>query len=234
MEYGRTHGWRSGSPQGHAIASLTQAHPSRFTPASCAVAAVHSLLHRATPSTDAGRFATAEVGLQVALIEAAKPAIPFSHRSRLVLVLARQQRSSLLVITHRQPCPRQSPRSGKSAASVRCDATILGAQRQGHLPAYRNHASLQPAEQLWQSEARGPALRCVHTKQSQKAGPFSVARLKMDLPFHNRLAFTGGVPALLSRPAGVEKHRTEGGDPEPDEAANATERNLREKTSNLL
>ena len=27
-----------------------------------------------------------------------------------------------------------------------------------------------------------------HTKQSQKAGPFSVARLEMDLPFHNRLA----------------------------------------------
>ena len=33
----------------------------------------------------------------------------------------------------------------------------------------------------------------VHTKHSQKAGPFSVARLKMDLPFHNRLAFTGDV-----------------------------------------
>ena len=29
----------------------------------------------------------------------------------------------------------------------------------------------------------------VHTKHSQKAGPFSVARLKMDLPFHNRLAY---------------------------------------------
>ena len=37
----------------------------------------------------------------------------------------------------------------------------------------------------------------VHTKHSQKAGPFSVARLKIDLPFHNRLAFTGQVPALL-------------------------------------
>ena len=35
--------------------------------------------------------------------------------------------------------------------------------------------------------ARGPALRSVHTKHSQKAGPFSVARLKMDLPFHDRL-----------------------------------------------
>ena len=29
-----------------------------------------------------------------------------------------------------------------------------------------------------------------HTKHSQKAGPFSVARLKMDLPFHNRLAYS--------------------------------------------
>ena len=28
-----------------------------------------------------------------------------------------------------------------------------------------------------------------HTQHSQKAGPFSVARLKMDLPFHNRLAY---------------------------------------------
>ena len=38
---------------------------------------------------------------------------------------------------------------------------------------------------------RWPALRCVliHTKHSQKAGPFSVARLKMDLPFHNRLTY---------------------------------------------
>ena len=44
---------------------------------------------------------------------------------------------------------------------------------------------------------RGPALRCVHTKHSRKAGPFSVAGLKMDLPFHGRLAFTGGMPALL-------------------------------------
>ena len=30
----------------------------------------------------------------------------------------------------------------------------------------------------------------VHTKHSQKAGPFSVARLKMGLPFHNRLAYS--------------------------------------------
>ena len=28
----------------------------------------------------------------------------------------------------------------------------------------------------------------VHTKQSRKAGPFSVARLKLDLPFNNLLA----------------------------------------------
>ena len=28
----------------------------------------------------------------------------------------------------------------------------------------------------------------VHTNIHKKAGPFSVARLKMDLPFHNRLA----------------------------------------------
>ena len=39
---------------------------------------------------------------------------------------------------------------------------------------------------------RGPALRCVHTKHSQKAGSFSVARLKMDLPFHNLLAYNRG------------------------------------------
>ena len=48
------------------------------------------------------------------------------------------------------------------------------------------------ARHVCRSEAgceRGPALRCVHTKRSQKAGPFSVARLKMDLRFHNRLAY---------------------------------------------
>ena len=45
---------------------------------------------------------------------------------------------------------------------------------------------------------RGPALRCVYTNIHKKAGPFSAARLKMDLPFHKRLAFTGEAPALLS------------------------------------
>ena len=30
----------------------------------------------------------------------------------------------------------------------------------------------------------------VHTQQSQQAGPFSVARLNMDLPFHDRLAYS--------------------------------------------
>ena len=37
----------------------------------------------------------------------------------------------------------------------------------------------------------------VHTKHPYKAGPPSVARPEMDLPFHDRLAFTGEVPALL-------------------------------------
>ena len=41
--------------------------------------------------------------------------------------------------------------------------------------------------------ARGPALRCAldyaHRPLHKKAGPFSVARLKMDLPFRNRLAY---------------------------------------------
>ena len=32
-------------------------------------------------------------------------------------------------------------------------------------------------------------LNLCHAPHSQKAGPFSVARLKMDLPFHNRLAY---------------------------------------------
>ena len=39
--------------------------------------------------------------------------------------------------------------------------------------------------------ARGLALRGVHAEHSQKAGPFSVARLRLDMPFHNRLASTG-------------------------------------------
>ena len=34
-----------------------------------------------------------------------------------------------------------------------------------------------------------PVCLCVRTKHSRKAGPFSVARLKMDLPFHSRLAY---------------------------------------------
>ena len=39
-----------------------------------------------------------------------------------------------------------------------------------------------------------------HTTHSQKAGPFSVARLKMDPHLHNRLASTGEAPALLVLP----------------------------------
>ena len=43
---------------------------------------------------------------------------------------------------------------------------------------------------------------CKYTQSiAQKAGLYSVARLKMDLPFHNRLAFTGEVPALFLRPS---------------------------------
>ena len=40
----------------------------------------------------------------------------------------------------------------------------------------------------------------VHTKHSRKAGPLSVARLTMDLPFHSRLAcnFTGGSASPLT------------------------------------
>ena len=47
----------------------------------------------------------------------------------------------------------------------------------------------------------------VHTEHAQKAGPFSVARLTMDLHFHNRLALTGEVPALFSHPT-VFSHPT--------------------------
>ena len=36
----------------------------------------------------------------------------------------------------------------------------------------------------------------VHTKRPQKADPYLVARLQMDLPFHSHLAFTVEVPAL--------------------------------------
>ena len=35
--------------------------------------------------------------------------------------------------------------------------------------------------------ARRPGRRCVHTKHSRKADPFSVARPKMDLPFSERI-----------------------------------------------
>ena len=48
----------------------------------------------------------------------------------------------------------------------------------------------------------GRQLRCVlvctHSTFTKTAGTFSVARLKMDLPFRNRLAFTGDVPALFA------------------------------------
>ena len=53
---------------------------------------------------------------------------------------------------------------------------------------------------LHRSAKRAGTSLCTHKTLHKKAGPFSVARLKMDLPFHNRLAFTGEVPALLVRP----------------------------------
>ena len=51
-------------------------------------------------------------------------------------------------------------------------------------------------EQKGDCEKRASTSLCTH-KRSQTAGPFSVARLKMDLPFHNRLALKGELPALL-------------------------------------
>ena len=51
-----------------------------------------------------------------------------------------------------------------------------------------------------QQEARYFAVHLfAQTKHSQKAGPFPVARLETDLPFHKRLAYAGEVPALLSQ-----------------------------------
>ena len=53
---------------------------------------------------------------------------------------------------------------------------------------------------------------CLCTQNiAQKASPFSVARLKMDLPFHNRLVYSrvhGGVPALLSLSTNAAIHDT--------------------------
>ena len=51
-----------------------------------------------------------------------------------------------------------------------------------------------------------------HPKHSQKAGPFSDPRLKVDLPFHNRLArsFTGDVSAPPGRGRGGIKGRAGG------------------------
>ena len=52
----------------------------------------------------------------------------------------------------------------------------------------------------------------MHAKHSQKAGPFSVARLKMDLPFHNRLTYNsvhrriGSRIPCLRRSAGSHRH----------------------------
>ena len=50
------------------------------------------------------------------------------------------------------------------------------------------------------SKRAGTSL-CAHKTVHEKAGPLSVARLKMGPPFHNRLALTGAcaVPALLAR-----------------------------------
>ena len=48
-----------------------------------------------------------------------------------------------------------------------------------------------------ESVKRAGTSLCTCLKHSQNAGPFSVARLKMDPPFHSRLAFTAEVPALL-------------------------------------
>ena len=61
-----------------------------------------------------------------------------------------------------------------------------------HKNIYKTVHSLRPVSKR--------AHTTVHTKHSQKAGPFSVAPLKMDRPLHNRLAVTGEVPALLAAP----------------------------------
>ena len=64
----------------------------------------------------------------------------------------------------------------------------------------RAHVLVDGCEKSSEQRKRAPCLRAkrgrhfavylfVHTKHSQKAGPFSVARLKIDLPFHDRLAY---------------------------------------------
>ena len=57
------------------------------------------------------------------------------------------------------------------------------------------------ARQQDQQQRAGTLLcACLYTQNiAQKAGLFSVARLKMDLPFHDRLASTGEVPTLLQQ-----------------------------------
>ena len=98
---------------------------------------------------------------------------------------------------------------GDGAGTGPADSDALVAVYDGWHGIERGHVRRMRSSELFTVSAspertsyiavRGPALRGVHTKHSQKAGPFSVARLKMDLPFHNRLAFTGEVPALSLR-----------------------------------
>ena len=56
-----------------------------------------------------------------------------------------------------------------------------------HSPLHTQHVSW-PHQEGWQCAV----YLFVHTKHPQKAGPFSVARLKVGLPFHSRLAHNRG------------------------------------------
>ena len=102
-------------------------------------------------------------------------------------------------------CPGESTERGEDCNLLRATSPLAGQSR--HPPpdlcprqsAVRCDKPRQTATDRGTKEAQPFAVHLfVQTKHLQKAGPSSVARLKMDLPFHDRLAFTGEVPALLT------------------------------------
>ena len=114
-----------------------------------------------------------------------------------------------LAVRHRVALSPAMPPTGASAAAG--PAAAAAADAMPHLP--MPLPAVQYSQLWWTARAAAHRLvlsGCtsqegrhfavylfVHRKHSPKAGPFSVARLKIDLPFNNRLAFTGEVPAVF-------------------------------------
>ena len=102
--------------------------------------------------------------------------------------------STCRIFTAEVSCPPSAP-SASSTSSTHAASLLPSICRLEVAEEGSSFFADGPFRRRVHTALRGPALRCVLVcthEHSQKAGPFSVERLKMDLPFYNRLVYNRG------------------------------------------